>query len=55
MAKNIWGRKESIVWPYHIPVYLYSAVLVIGLRDLCLCVRLDSLCFATPTLLPAHL
>ena len=28
MAKNIWGRKESIVWPYHIPVYLYSAVLV---------------------------
>jgi len=28
MAKNIWGRKESIVWPYHIPIYLYSAVLV---------------------------
>ena len=27
MAKTIWGRKESIIWPYHIPIYLYSAVL----------------------------
>jgi type IV secretory pathway TraG/TraD family ATPase VirD4 len=27
MAKTIWGRKETIVWPYQIPIYLYSAVL----------------------------
>jgi len=26
MAKTIWGRKETIVWPYQIPIYLYSAV-----------------------------
>jgi len=25
MAKTTWGRKETIVWPYHIPIYAYSA------------------------------
>jgi type IV secretory pathway TraG/TraD family ATPase VirD4 len=25
MAKTAWGRKETIVWPYHIPIYAYSA------------------------------
>lgn len=24
MAKSTWGRKETIVWPYHIPIYTYS-------------------------------
>lgn len=24
MAKTTWGRKETIVWPYHIPIYTYS-------------------------------
>ena len=28
MAKTTWGRKETIVWPYHIPIYAYSATLV---------------------------
>jgi len=26
MAKPIWGRKETVVWPYQIPIYFYSAV-----------------------------
>lgn len=26
MTKTIWGRKETIVWPYQIPIYVYSAV-----------------------------
>jgi hypothetical protein len=26
MTKTIWGRKETIVWPYQVPIYLYSAV-----------------------------
>jgi type IV secretory pathway TraG/TraD family ATPase VirD4 len=26
MAKTIWGRKETIVWPYQIPIYVYSAL-----------------------------
>ena len=28
MTNTTWGRKESIVWPYQIPVYFYSAALV---------------------------
>jgi type IV secretory pathway TraG/TraD family ATPase VirD4 len=28
MANTTWGRKESIVWPYQIPIYFYSAALV---------------------------
>jgi type IV secretory pathway TraG/TraD family ATPase VirD4 len=28
MTNATWGRKESIVWPYQIPVYFYSAALV---------------------------
>ncbi len=24
MAKTTWGRKETIVWPYHIPIFTYS-------------------------------
>ncbi len=26
MANTTWGRKESAVWPYQIPIYAYSAV-----------------------------
>jgi len=26
MQNTTWGRKESIVWPYQIPIYAYSAV-----------------------------
>jgi hypothetical protein len=25
MTNTTWGRKESIVWPYQIPIYAYSA------------------------------
>ena len=28
MTNTTWGRKESIVWPYQIPIYFYSAALV---------------------------
>ena len=28
MAKTTWGRRETIVWPYHIPIYAYSAAFV---------------------------
>jgi type IV secretory pathway TraG/TraD family ATPase VirD4 len=31
MAKTIWGRKETIVWPYQIPIYAYSAVCISAL------------------------
>lgn len=30
MTKTIWGRKETIVWPYQIPIYLYSAIAFSG-------------------------
>ncbi|HTV05955.1 MAG TPA: type IV secretion system DNA-binding domain-containing protein [Acidobacteriaceae bacterium] len=26
MAKTIWGRKETIIWPYHRPIYTYGAI-----------------------------
>lgn len=28
MTNTTWGRKESIVWPYQIPIYFYSAALI---------------------------
>jgi hypothetical protein len=34
MAKTTWGRKETIVWPYHIPIYAYSATFVSALLTL---------------------
>ncbi|MFZ0662386.1 MAG: type IV secretion system DNA-binding domain-containing protein [Acidobacteriaceae bacterium] len=27
MAKTIWGRKETIIWPYYRPIYTYGAAL----------------------------
>jgi hypothetical protein len=26
MAKTTWGRKESIIWPQHRPIYTYGAI-----------------------------
>ncbi len=26
MAKTTWGRKETIIWPQHRPIYTYSAI-----------------------------
>ena len=27
MAKTIWGRKETIIWPRHMPIYTYAVAL----------------------------
>jgi type IV secretory pathway TraG/TraD family ATPase VirD4 len=41
MAKTTWGRKETIVWPYHIPIYTYSAALAaLALTFIIFCVWL---------------
>lgn len=26
MAKTLWGRKETIIWPRHVPIYTYALV-----------------------------
>jgi hypothetical protein len=28
MAMTKWGRKESIIWPPHSPIYTYGAVFI---------------------------
>jgi hypothetical protein len=28
MAKTVWGRKETFIWPRHMPIYTYSATFV---------------------------
>src|SRR5579863_5786598 len=28
MAKTTWGRKESIIWPRHMPIFTYNAAFV---------------------------
>jgi type IV secretory pathway TraG/TraD family ATPase VirD4 len=41
MAKTTWGRRETFIWPRHIPIYTYSAAFgVIVLTVVILCVRL---------------
>lgn len=41
MAKTTWGRRETFIWPRHIPIYSYSAAFgVIVLTVVILCVRL---------------
>ncbi|HEX4029192.1 MAG TPA: type IV secretion system DNA-binding domain-containing protein [Terracidiphilus sp.] len=41
MAKTTWGRRETIIWPRHVPIYTYSAVFTaVVLTVLFLCVRL---------------
>ena len=40
MAKTTWGRKETIIWPHHRPLYTYGAiVLAVVLTVLFLCYR----------------
>jgi type IV secretory pathway TraG/TraD family ATPase VirD4 len=29
MAKTTWGRKETIIWPQHRPIYTYGAILAV--------------------------
>ena len=41
MAKTVWGRKESIIWPRHMPVYVYMTTLTVAfLTFVVLCVRI---------------
>jgi hypothetical protein len=27
MPKTVWGRKETIIWPRHMPIYTYAVAL----------------------------
>jgi len=46
MPKTAWGRKETIIWPRHIPVYTYTAACAVAvLTLLAVCVRIR---LATP-------
>jgi hypothetical protein len=46
MAKTIWGRKETIIWPRHMPVYTYGlAFAVATLTFAAVCIRIH---LATP-------
>ena len=41
MPKTTWGRRESIVWPRHIPIYTYTAAFVtFVLTFVCVSVRI---------------
>lgn len=41
MAKTVWGRKESIIWPRHMPVHVYLTSLTVAfLTFVALCVRI---------------
>jgi type IV secretory pathway TraG/TraD family ATPase VirD4 len=41
MPKTTWGRRESIVWPRHVPVYTYAVAFVtIALTFVCVCGRI---------------
>jgi hypothetical protein len=41
MAKTIWGRKETIIWPRHMPIYTYGlAFAVIAMTFVAVCIRI---------------
>jgi type IV secretory pathway TraG/TraD family ATPase VirD4 len=41
MANSTWGRKETIVWPRHMPIYTYGAVIIsVLLTFLFVCARI---------------
>jgi type IV secretory pathway TraG/TraD family ATPase VirD4 len=41
MANTTWGRKESIIWPRHIPIYTYGLAFAIAtLTFIAVCVRI---------------
>jgi type IV secretory pathway TraG/TraD family ATPase VirD4 len=41
MAKTTWGRKETIIWPRHMPIYTYGVVFAaVALTFVFLCARL---------------
>lgn len=46
MAKTTWGRKETIIWPRHMPVYSYGAAFAVAaLTFAAVCIRIH---LATP-------
>lgn len=46
MAKTTWGRKETIIWPRHMPIYIYGlAFIVVALTFIAVCIRIR---LATP-------
>jgi type IV secretory pathway TraG/TraD family ATPase VirD4 len=41
MAKTTWGRKETIIWPRHMPIYTYGlAFAIAALTFVAVCVRI---------------
>ena len=41
MAKTTWGRKETIIWPRHVPIYTYGTIcLVVVVLFVGVCVRI---------------
>ncbi len=52
MAKTTWGRKETIIWPPHSPIYTYGAIfLALILTTLFLYCRLSFRRYASATVL----
>jgi type IV secretory pathway TraG/TraD family ATPase VirD4 len=46
MTKTVWGRKETIIWPRHMPIYTYAVALGVSfLTFVAVCVRIH---LATP-------
>jgi hypothetical protein len=46
MSKTVWGRKETIVWPRHMPIYTYALAFGVAfLTFVAVCVRIH---LATP-------
>jgi hypothetical protein len=41
MAKTAWGRKETIIWPRHMPIYTYSVAFGVAvLTFVAVCIRI---------------
>ncbi len=41
MAKTTWGRKETIIWPRHVPIYTYGTIfLAVVVMFVGVCVRI---------------
>jgi hypothetical protein len=41
MANTTWGRKETIIWPRHIPIYTYGlAFAIVTLTFIAVCIRI---------------
>lgn len=55
MAKTVWGRKETVIWPRHMPIYTYAVAFGVALLTfIAVCLRIH---LATPLeryFLPAY-